>query len=198
MDYEDSKLEDKYDDFRLLMNEYRDGMLLFELTDEKVWSKAVKDTTGLEAYYEANKSSYMWGERVKGTIYTCDNKKVAKKARKGVKKGLSDVELESKFNQESSLIFQHKTDTFEKGSADELDLIDWSVGVSKVYEKKNGQFIFVEVDEILPETQKAFDETRGPVTADYQKHLEDLWVKELRGKYAFKLNKDVLYSIADK
>ena len=75
MDYENGKLEEKHDAFRLLMNEYRDGILLFELTDEKVWSKAVKDTTGLEAYYEKNKTNFMWDTRVNATIYTCKDKK---------------------------------------------------------------------------------------------------------------------------
>ncbi|MFN3446887.1 MAG: peptidylprolyl isomerase, partial [Bacteroidia bacterium] len=63
--YEESQLETKYEDFRNLMQEYHDGILLFDLTDKKVWNKAVIDTAGLEKFHEANKTKYMWKERVR-------------------------------------------------------------------------------------------------------------------------------------
>ena len=70
-----------YPDFRNLMGEYRDGILLFELTDKKVWSKAVKDT-GVETFYEKNKNNYMWADRLDATVYTCANAEVAKEVKK--------------------------------------------------------------------------------------------------------------------
>jgi peptidyl-prolyl cis-trans isomerase SurA len=63
MDYEESKLSDKYEDYKMLYKEYRDGILLFSLMDEKVWTKAVNDTAGLKAFYEQNKASYQWKKR---------------------------------------------------------------------------------------------------------------------------------------
>lgn len=197
LDYEDSRLEQKHSDFRLLMNEYRDGMLLFELTDEKVWSKAVKDTTGLENFYNQNKDKYKWEERVDATIYTCPNKKLAKKARKLVKKGKSLVEIESIINQTSSLNLQNKSGVLDKKKNEELELIKWQEGVSKV-KPFQGQFIFVDVDKIMPEEIKELSETRGPVTADYQKYLEDIWIKELRNKYSYTVNDEVLYKLVNK
>src|SRR5690606_37886639 len=82
VEYEDSQLELKYKDFANLYREYRDGILLFDLTDQKVWSKAVKDTAGLRAYYEANKNNYLWGERAEVTVYKCLDSKIAKECRK--------------------------------------------------------------------------------------------------------------------
>jgi peptidyl-prolyl cis-trans isomerase SurA len=61
--YEEEILEDKYPAFRYLIKEYHDGILLFELTDKTVWSKAITDTVGLEKFYSENKNNYMWGYR---------------------------------------------------------------------------------------------------------------------------------------
>ena len=75
--YEESKLDTKYIDFSNLMKEYRDGILLFDLTDQMVWSKAVKDTAGLKEFQEKNKNNYMWSQRVDAVIYTFANETVA-------------------------------------------------------------------------------------------------------------------------
>ena len=68
------------------MKEYMDGILLFELTDQKVWSKAVKDTVGSKDFYERNKNNYMWQERADASVYTCNDDKVAKQVRELMKK----------------------------------------------------------------------------------------------------------------
>ena len=67
--HEDTQLERKHNDFRLLMEEYHDGILLFELTDQNVWSRAVKDTAGLVAYHEAHLDDFMWDDRLDVGIY---------------------------------------------------------------------------------------------------------------------------------
>ena len=96
---EDAQLEDKHPEFKALMKEYRDGIMLFDLMDAKVWSKAVEDTVGLEQYYNLMKENYRWGERADATVFTCLNKQVAQHVRslasnrKSVK-GLSREELD--------------------------------------------------------------------------------------------------------
>ena len=89
--YEDTQLEAKHNDFRLLMEEYHDGILLFELTDQKVWSRAVKDTTGLMEFHGQNRNEFMWEERLDAGIHTCEDAKIAKKVRKELRKN-SDIE----------------------------------------------------------------------------------------------------------
>jgi len=69
LDYEEQNLETKYQDFKMLMREYREGILLFSRMDNKVWSKAVEDTTGLRTYFNQNASKYKWETRVKATVY---------------------------------------------------------------------------------------------------------------------------------
>ena len=68
---EESKLDSKYPAFKALMQEYRDGILLFDLTDKKVWTKAMKDTIGLKGFYDTNKNNYLWQDRADVTLYRC-------------------------------------------------------------------------------------------------------------------------------
>ena len=67
-EFEKSSLETKYEDYRMLVKEYRDGILLFQLMDEKVWSKAIEDTVGLKKYFAANQAKYQWDQRVQGRV----------------------------------------------------------------------------------------------------------------------------------
>ncbi len=55
--YENSILEKKYPDFRYLMNEFRDGMLLFEISNKNIWKKVSSDSAGLQKFYEDNKGN---------------------------------------------------------------------------------------------------------------------------------------------
>ena len=115
LDYEDARLEAKHDDFRLLMEEYHDGILLFELTDEKVWSKAVKDTAGLEAYHAAHVGDFMWGTRAEVDIFTCADEKAVKAARKAVKKGKDLVAFQRDYNAENGNSITLTSGRFSEG-----------------------------------------------------------------------------------
>lgn len=194
MEYENGRLESKYNDFRLLMNEYHDGILLFELTDQKVWSKAVKDTTGLEAFYADHMDKFMWNERADATIYTCADKAVAQKLRTALSSGKTPNEIAEELNKKSQLNLSYEEGTFEKGKNEVLDSIEWKEGLSENI-KKNGQIMVVEINKIIPATAKTIDEARGLITAEYQNFLEENWIKSLREKYKYTVNKDVLYSI---
>lgn len=77
--YEEEHLEDKYEDYRMLVKEYRDGILLFQLMDEKVWSKAIQDTTGLKTYFEENRDKYQWQKRVKAIVFNAVDSATLKK-----------------------------------------------------------------------------------------------------------------------
>jgi peptidyl-prolyl cis-trans isomerase SurA len=85
MDYEEARLSEKYEDYRMLYKEYRDGILLFSLMDEKVWTKAVNDTAGLRAYYEQNKASYQWKKRNDAVVFNAVDEPTLKKAVKTLK-----------------------------------------------------------------------------------------------------------------
>lgn len=192
--YEESRLEQKYPEFKALMQEYRDGILLFELTDKKVWSKAVKDTAGLKAFYEKNKENYKWDERADVTIYTAANEEIAKNARKMLKKGKSEKEIMDAVNKSSQLNLQSESRLFNKGENPLVDA-NWNPGTSSDKKLENGKVSFVVVHKLLKPEPKTLAEAKGLVTADYQAHLEKEWLEELRKKYKVNVNKEVLSSI---
>jgi len=194
MDYEDSKLEEKYPEFRALMNEYRDGILLFDLTDEKVWSKAVKDTTGLEAYYEANKDQFMWDERADYEIYTVEDEETGKKVEKLLNKGKSMETVKDKVSSDSALKLKVDTGLAQKDEVPLLSKVTWEEGVSDLIDDE-GQLKVVRINQIRSPEPKGFEEARGIITAAYQTKLEEDWVEELRQKHTIKVNTEVLYTI---
>lgn len=194
IDYEDSRLETKYPDFKALMKEYRDGILLFELTDEKVWSKAVKDTTGLQSFYETNKENYKWGDRLDASVYECANAKISKATRKLVKQGkLSNDEILKKINTNSQLNLKIESGKFEKKDT-VIDSIPWVKGISKDI-KRGNTIVFAKVKDVIPASYKTIAEARGLITADYQTYLEKQWIAELKKKYAVYIDWDVFSTI---
>jgi len=194
VEYEDSQLETKYPQFRMLMKEYRDGILLFELTNEKVWNKAVKDTTGLKDFYEKNKNNHMWDQRLDATVYTCADMKTAKMVMKMKKRGVNNGTIVSEINKESALNLKIESDKYEKGASPKVDAVAWKEGFSEI-KMVDGQAVFVEVKKVLSPEPKALDEVRGLITAEYQDYLEKQWIEALRAKYAVDVDYDVLYSI---
>ena len=79
--------------------QYKDGILLFDITDQMVWSKALKDTAGLKSFYETHKNEYMWPERCDASIYTCSTKEVAKEVRKMIKEGKANKDILAAVNE---------------------------------------------------------------------------------------------------
>ena len=194
--YEDRRLSEKYPEFKALIQEYHDGILLFELTDQKVWSKAIKDTAGLRGFYEINKNNYMWPNRLEVAFFSCTDEDAAKSLRKlvkkGIKKGTSIDEIVNKANQETPRA-KVKQGKFLKDD-DEISGIEWGVGFTEnVNEDKSVNFAYVL--SALPPTIKTLPEAKGMITADYQTYLEKEWIEVLRKKYQYSVNKSLLDSI---
>jgi len=191
---EDTKLEQKYTPFRLLMKEYREGILLFEMTDQMVWSKAVKDTAGLASFYESNKQKFMWPERASVVIYTCSNADIAKKVRKMVKDGKEKSEIAGELNKESQLNLQLQEGTYAAEDNALLSKASWKVGLSEDI-ADNDQVVILQFKEILPPSIKKLEEARGMITSEYQTYLEQEWIKSMRKEHTYTVNKEVLHSI---
>lgn len=193
--YEESRLDQKYPEFKALMEEYHDGILLFELTDRKVWSKAVKDTTGAKEFYEKNKNNYMWEERADATVYSCTDEKVAQQLRKLLSAKKSEKDILAEINKDSQLNIQSESKLFSKGENEFVDK-NWKAGISSdIISEKDKKVVVVAVNKIVPPSPKSYQEAKGMVTANYQEHLEKEWLEELRKKYVVTIDKNVLATI---
>lgn len=183
---EDENLEKKYPEFARLYKEYYEGILLFNITDRMVWSKAVKDTAGLKAFYEENKNKYLWDERVDAVIFESNDMNVLTKFKKAyskmVKKGKDGVaSLLAKYNKKSEVIKIH-SGLYLKGENPLLNPFEWTEGISEIASIKD-KFVFVHIKKIVPPSPKDFNLVKGAVISDYQQYLEKKWLDDLKQKY---------------
>ena len=191
--YMDDHLEEMYPEFNDLMQEYHDGILLFNLTDEKVWTKAVKDTVGLEKYFNDHRADYMWGERVDATIYHIRDKKDVELVSIIIKENENDGDIAQIFDRDSIRTVRIIPDTFEKGDDKYIDQVEWTTGnLQEIESDVEDRVTFVKIRKVRKPVAKQLDESRGLVTADYQTYLEEQWVKELKSKYPVVINEEVL------
>lgn len=196
INYRDENLENLYPEFKSLLKEYRDGILLFDLTDKKVWSKAVRDTAGLREFYEKNKNNYLWDERADVTIYKCKDEKTAKSVRAMLKKNKSEKEITEAINKSSQLNLTVDNITYLKGENKDVDA-NWKAGIlaADVKDDKESKVQVIVVNKIEPKTPKTLAEAKGMITADYQNYLEKEWLTYLKNKYTVKVDEAVLNTI---
>ena len=196
LSFMDKNLEANYPDFKELVKEYHDGILLFNLTDEKVWSKAVKDTMGLQEFFESNRNNYIWDERVDATVYEIRDRNIIAQVTEIISTMDNDGDIAKAFETDSIKAVRIIPNTYELGDNKYVDQIDWAVGVSEpVNSDVEDLTVIVKVREVLSPEPKALKDARGLVTADYQSFLETQWLKELKTEYTVEINDDVLEKI---
>ena len=185
--------EDAY--FHNLMNEYRDGMLLFEVSNRTIWEGASKDTEGLEAYYKAHKSEYKWDKpRFKGFVIMAYNDSIMQEAVKFLNDNANDAEKYAKLKKE----FKAKVNVQKVFAAQgENVAVDYLVfkSVEKPEVKKYKEFYIAEGK--LQNQPECADDVKLQVVSDYQTYLEEQWIKELKAKYPVKINHKVLKMVKE-
>lgn len=194
MRYEERQLEKKYPDFRSLMREYEEGILLFEATKMLVWDKAAQDTVGLKAFYEDVKGKYRWRERAETSIYRVDEKlKDQLDEIRAYIKGHSPEEVLARYNTEELPLVRHEIKTLQKKLYPEFKQMKWKEGAlsQTEYVPRPRVYKIVKIEALIEPRIKTLDEARGYVVADYQDYLEDQWVESLREAYEVEIDEEV-------
>lgn len=183
-------------DLKYLIQEYHDGLLAFEIGNQKVWDKAAKDEAGLAAYFKKNKKKYAWEEpRFKGMAYHVkvkDDVKAVKKAVKGLPFDQWADKLRTTFNNDSVLRIRVEKGIFKKG---DNALVDREIFKKDTTVKALDKF---PIDAVYGKKLKApenYQDVRGQVVVDYQEQLEKEWVADLRRRYAVKVDEEVLKTV---
>ncbi len=192
--YENTMLEKKYPAFANLMQEYRDGILLFAVSNEMVWEKAMNDSLGLRRFFELNKENYSWDEpRFKGRIVHCKNKKTKKKVKQIFQTAHPDsIDNElSKLNV-NDIVVKSEMGLFAKGTKKEIDYYGFNIGAYTPSD--DFPIVFLEGKQLIKPESCA--DCRGQVIQDYQAFLDKEWIKELRKKYTIFVDEAVLSSVS--
>ena len=200
--YEEKQLDTKYPEFKSLIREYEEGILLFEATRINVWDKASQDTVGLKNFFNTIKGKYKWDERAIVTVYYVDgsNKNLIEPIR-GYSRINTAQQVLSRFNRADSVGIRASEELLEKGkTAEALSFKEWKVGEASPakLDTKTNEFTFRKIEKILPEQDKALNEARGYIIADYQDYLEAQWVESLRKEYPVKTEKATFEGLVKK
>ena len=193
--YEDANLENKYPEFKTLVQEYHDGILLFSLMEEQVWNKAVEDTTGLNEYYERNKNNYMWNDRVKAIVLTSTDKGNVEELTAFLS---GDVTIDSvrTYLKNGEVKASARFSFYQKGDNINIDAMEWKEGVLNTFESTvDNTTQLIKIVEVRPSEPKTFKEAKGLVTSGYQAELETLWLQQLREKYPVNVNQKLLKKV---
>ncbi len=188
LEYEYNRMPEEHSEISHLLQEYRDGILLFEISNRKVWAKALSDTAGLSSFFQNHREQYMWEERYDAFIITCkpgaDVEKVRKKHKK-IQSGKLDAQLlNDKYCDNDTVACVHVSRVLtEKGVYNRIDRLDGMIGPGPIYYNKFTKG-FVIINQVLSPEPKKLAEAKGEVVSDYQKYLEEEWIEEIRQKYS--------------
>ncbi len=194
---EKSRLVDKYPAYKALLQEYHDGVLLYEIMKDKVWDKAIKDTTGLQEFFKKNSDEYMWPNRIQAEIYSSDKREMLDTALVMTKiDSLTMKGILKAVNKKSQLNLKGEQGKYIQENLAFMKDRKLKEGANDIFEFEGKHYLIV-VEKFLSKEQKTLAEARGAVIQNYQEYLENEWLKELRQKHEINVNKDVLYSLGE-
>ncbi len=186
-------------DMKYLIQEYHDGLLLYEISNREVWERAEKDEVGLQAWFDVHKKDYKWSEpRFKGIAYHVKNKADVKAVKKCIKKlpfNQWNEALRNTFNGDSVIRIRVEKGIFKAGDNATIDRKVFKVdnaGPSPLYSDYPIDAVY---GKKLKKYPQDYTDVRGQVVADYQQMLEQEWVKSLRRRYSVQINHDVLKTV---
>ncbi|MCQ2307467.1 MAG: peptidylprolyl isomerase [Bacteroidales bacterium] len=192
--YEDSRLETKYPEFGFLVQEYHDGILLFDLMENEVWNKAAKDTAGLKNYYEEHKDEYTWGERVKTMVIITAKPELVDTLNYFLDEELTADSIKAIVKSDRNFSGTSvKTVYFQRGENKDIDAVEWYPSTVVQFNSYTDNMIYIyKMLEVHEAEVKKFKEVRGIVTSAYQTQLEQDWMETLKEKYPVSVNEVVL------
>lgn len=198
--YENSLLEKKNPEFRYLMNEFHDGILLFEVSGKMVWNRVNEDSLELRKYYDDHKNNYLTPPGINAKMYTLrvkdGEKTLASAWKKYSRKNNMDNLLEKKFNKKTDSLLIITERRWLKGDDMQLDSLKWTVGSQAL--KRGGYPAIINITGLVNPFPLSFEEVEGEMMTGYQDYLERSWTEQLKEKYTVKIDNMVLGEVKKK
>jgi len=190
--YENTQLERKHPDFARVYNEYHDGILLFNISKDKIWDVASTDSVRLQKFYDQTDKKYFWNDRFKGWVIESKNMEIRARLEKMLdEKEVGKQELEDVFNTKTENNIQFRDVAVEKGEDPIVDYYIWS-GPKPAGFDETTTFVH---GKIVQHEQKKLKDAWGLYSSDLQEQIEKEWIESLRKKYPVEINKKVLKKI---
>jgi peptidyl-prolyl cis-trans isomerase SurA len=188
------RLETFSPEFRQQLDDFKEGNMLFEIMNNKVWSKASDDSAGLKTYYDSHRERYKWEESAAAILFSCTNAEIANQAIEKLQHGTNWREVaEQNANQ-----IQADSGRFEISQLPVVDRTSFSAGLitAPVTNPGDGTTVFSQIIELFPAgQQRSFENAKGIVINDYQGVLEQGWIEQLKKRYPVTINEKVFSTL---
>lgn len=192
--YQENHLEEENEEFAHIVNEYRDGLLLFDLMETTIWNTAKSDSLETQNYYNSNKEKYMLPKRIDAIVASSTKQRVLKKVAKLLEQNMDLENIKKLVNNNGEVHVVFTSGIMDANHQALPDNFEFAKGISKIY-KHNKAFIIAKVKAVLPKELKTFEEAQGLIISDYQTYKEENWVKQLKEKYKVVVNQSVLNKV---
>ncbi len=178
------------------LKEFREGSMLFEIMERKIWSVAPTDSVGLLNYYNRNKEKYNWQPSVNAVIFNCADTAVANRALAMMQKDPSNWKAHMEALGGTALADSSRFELTQ------LPVVEGTVlkpgTLTAVITNPNdgsSSFCYI-IKKYEGKELRSYEEAKGLVINDYQLELEEKWIAQLKKKYPVKINEAVLKSMA--
>lgn len=198
--YEDSILEKKYPEFGYLVKEFHDGILMFEISADMVWSRVQEDSSGLKDYYINNKRDFLAPRSIDAKVYTlrryltrATDRQFRNDIRRNSRRSDGDRRLNQKYNTGRDTLLTITEGVWYRGDDPALDDVSWTRGIH--FFRRNGSHAAVLIKRVNEPVPMPLADVKGEVMSGYQDELENEWIKQLKEKYTVKIDEAVLNEV---
>ena len=196
MQYKKEQLSFENEEYAHILKEYEEGLLLFDIMQEKIWKGAKNDSIGLLKHYQNNASKFRAPQKISGTIARSRKKSVLKKVKKMWIKNQSNEEISNGLNvKNQSVVFS--SGTFDIGNSLLPNDATFEKGISEIF-PIDDSYVVLNILETQAETPLSFEDAKGAVISSYQNVLEQNWIETLRSKYTVSIDQNVLIELKSK
>lgn len=188
--YKKNNLINENEDYANVLKEYEEGLLLFDIMENKIWKGAQLDSIGLKSYYNENTSKFKSNSKITATIARSNKKKKLKAVKKLWSQGLSTETISQKLNKrDQTLIFS--SGDFEIDNPLIPKNMVFNKGISEIF-SLDDNYVLLNISNIETPQILSFEDAKGAVISNYQNVLEFEWLETLRNKYPIVINEEIL------